>query len=356
MDNEELLRRGLIVEPLKAYTAGALGCALSHKSLWDHCACGEAAVTVCEDDAIFNRDFSARAATVLRGLPPDWDIILWGWNFDSVLHVELIEGMKQTVMRFDPSQLAQRTAEFQGKRYEILPMRLVAAFGIVCYSLSPRGARSLSERCFPLRNEIVSIPGLGRDVLNFGIDSIMNKHYRALRSYVCFPPLVWTENDKSTSDVSRKAGPGDAGRSPPAAGPALQAPLSVGELLDRITILKVKQAKMAGPDACRNVERELRELSAVERQVVRCGPPLDALVRGLQEVNEELWEIEDEIRACEARGDFGPRFVELARAVYKSNDRRAAIKRRINEASRSAIVEEKLYRGDEGPAAGRTAS
>ena len=136
-------------------------------------------------------------------------------------------------------------------------MRLVAAFGIVCYSFVARGAQvPASERCFPLRNEIVSIPGLGRDVLNFGIDSIMNKHYGALRSYVCFPPLVWTENDKSTSDVSRKAGPGDAGRSPPAAGPAFQAPLSVGELLDRITILKVKQAKMAGPDACRNVENE----------------------------------------------------------------------------------------------------
>ncbi len=126
--------------------------------------------------------------------------------------------------------------------------------------------------------------------------------------------------------------------------------------MDRITILKVKQRKIAGAAACRNVERELRELSAVQRQVVRCGPPLDALVRGLQEVNEALWEIEDEIRTCEARGDFGPRFVELVRSVYESNDRRAAIKRRINEASGSAIVEEKLYRAEKGPAARRTAS
>ena len=68
------------------------------------------------------------------------------------------------------------------------------------------------------------------------------------------------------------------------------------------------------------------------------------MVGELQAVNEELWEIEDEIRACEAQGDFGPRFVELARSVYRSNDRRSAIKRRINEASGSAIVEEKLYR------------
>ena len=74
-----------------------------------------------------------------------------------------------------------------------------------------------------------------------------------------------------------------------------------------------------------------------------CNTALDALVGELQAVNEELWEIEDEIRACEAQGDFGPRFVELARSVYLTNDRRSAIKRRINEASGSAIVEEKLY-------------
>jgi len=81
-------------------------------------------------------------------------------------------------------------------------MRLITAFGTVCYSVSPQGAKSLLQRCFPLKNEIVSIPSLDRRFLSFGIDSIMNKHYSALKSYVCFPPLVWTENDKSTSDVA----------------------------------------------------------------------------------------------------------------------------------------------------------
>jgi hypothetical protein len=130
---------------------------------------------------------------------------------------------------------------------------------------------------------------------------------------------------------------------PPTVAAALQAPLSAGDLLDRITILKLKQAKIPGAAARGNIERELRVLSAVRQQAVRCGPSLEALVGELQGVNEALWDIEDEIRACEARGDFGAQFVELARSVYQNNDRRCAIKRQINEASGSAIVEEKLY-------------
>ena len=205
--NEELMRNGVITEPLKAYSPGALGCALSHKLLWDHCASGDTVVTVCEDDAVFNRSFASRAATLLAALPRDWDIILWGWNFDSILHVEAIPGMKHTVMRFDASSLAQRLPEFQEKTYESLPMRLVTVFGTICYSLSPQGARSLRQKCFPLKNELVWIPSMDRHVLSFGIDSIMNKHYRDLKSYASFPPLVWTENDKSTSDVSHPGVP-----------------------------------------------------------------------------------------------------------------------------------------------------
>jgi len=70
---------------------------------------------------------------------------------------------------------------------------------------------------------------------------------------------------------------------------------------------------------------------------------LKSLIRDLKSVNETLWDIEDEIRACEARQDFGTRFIELARGVYQTNDRRASIKRRINILCGSSIVEEKSY-------------
>jgi hypothetical protein len=123
----------------------------------------------------------------------------------------------------------------------------------------------------------------------------------------------------------------------------ITAPISVGELLDRITILTLKQARVPVGGARENIERELIDLTAIRRRSVPCDAEFNALVDELAAVNEELWEIEDEIRSCESRGDFGPRFIELARSVYRTNDRRSAIKRRINEAAGSAIVEEKHY-------------
>jgi GR25 family glycosyltransferase involved in LPS biosynthesis len=198
---DDLLREGLIQEPLRAYTAGALGNALSHKKMWERCASGAAPMTVAEDDAVFNRHFAEKAPAVLARLPPDWDIVLWGWNFDSILHVEVIEGLKQSVMHFDASKLRARTLDFQEKKYDVLPLRLIGAFGTVCYSVSPKGAQRLSDLCFPLRNEVVRVPGLKRNIINFTIDTMMNKYYPVLQSYASFPPLVWTENDKSTSDV-----------------------------------------------------------------------------------------------------------------------------------------------------------
>jgi len=125
--------------------------------------------------------------------------------------------------------------------------------------------------------------------------------------------------------------------------PALRAPLSAGELFDRITILKLKQAKISEAVARMNIDCELRELLTVQAQAIACDRELETLVGELQAVNEELWRIEDEIRDCEARADFGPRFIELARSVYRTNDRRYGIKRRINLRTGSAVVEEKRY-------------
>ena len=205
LKNEELLRTGTIETPLKHYTAGALGCALSHKAVWEYCVAQDTILTLCEDDALLNRHFPEKAAAVLAQLPRDWDIVLWGWNFDSVLDVEALEGLKRTVMNFDPAKLARKAAEFQDKCYDVMPLRLLTAFGLVCYSLSPKGAQALIRRCFPLRNETIAIPAMRRQLVNFGIDVLMNKHHGGLKSYACFPPLVWTENDKTTSDI------GDAG-------------------------------------------------------------------------------------------------------------------------------------------------
>lgn len=120
-------------------------------------------------------------------------------------------------------------------------------------------------------------------------------------------------------------------------------PVSFGEVLDKITILEIKSERIADPEKVKNVRLELDELSATWNQAVQDQTAVADLRRQLKEVNEALWEIEDDIRDQEAAQDFGPKFIELARAVYVTNDKRAAIKKEVNLALGSRFVEEKSY-------------
>lgn len=123
---------------------------------------------------------------------------------------------------------------------------------------------------------------------------------------------------------------------------AILIPVSPGELVDKITILGVKAGRI-DPAKRPAVAYELALLEAVAARELPASPPLDALTAELHAVNAQLWEVEDGKRDCERRGDFGPAFVALARAVYIENDRRADIKRRINSLLGSEIVEQKSY-------------
>ena len=124
---------------------------------------------------------------------------------------------------------------------------------------------------------------------------------------------------------------------------SIQAPIAVGELIDKITILEIKAERLRDPAKAQNVQTELALLRQIRTQAGLDIPDMAPFADELRAINAILWEIEDEIRACEAEGDFGPRFVELARSVYRTNDRRSAVKKRINLAFGSAIVEEKFY-------------
>jgi Family of unknown function (DUF6165) len=124
---------------------------------------------------------------------------------------------------------------------------------------------------------------------------------------------------------------------------SLMIEVGAGELIDKITILKIKAARMTDPEKLRNVKHELDVLSRARKEALHQSDELDRLEDKLRMVNEALWVIEDDIRACEAARDFGPKFIELARSVYIQNDKRAAIKKSINELCGSRIVEEKSY-------------
>jgi len=119
--------------------------------------------------------------------------------------------------------------------------------------------------------------------------------------------------------------------------------VGAGELIDKITILKIKAMRMTNAAKLSNVKHELDVLSRARAENLNQSDELDRLEEALGMVNEALWVIEDDIRACEAARDFGPRFIELARSVYIQNDKRAAIKKSINELCGSSIVEEKSY-------------
>ena len=121
-------------------------------------------------------------------------------------------------------------------------------------------------------------------------------------------------------------------------------PVSWGELLDKITILKIKRERIRDAAARANVVRELELLEQIAARVMERGD-LASLIDRLRGVNAALWDIEDAIREEDAAGRFGAEFVALARAVYTRNDERAAVKRAINAALGSALVEEKSYKG-----------
>lgn len=121
-------------------------------------------------------------------------------------------------------------------------------------------------------------------------------------------------------------------------------PISPGELLDKITILRIKAARMGDPLKVANVRHELGLLEQTWKDSGAAAVDLGNEEANLTLVNEKLWVIEDEIRDEERVKRFGEKFIELARAVYFTNDERAAIKKRINTLLGSTIVEEKSYK------------
>jgi Family of unknown function (DUF6165) len=120
-------------------------------------------------------------------------------------------------------------------------------------------------------------------------------------------------------------------------------PSSIGDLIDKITILRIKTRRIDDQGKLHNVRRELALLEDLAVNDGLVGPTVESLTDALAAVNARLWDIENEIRICERKGDFGPRFVSLARSVYAANDERAGLKRAINRVFVSAVIEEKSY-------------
>ncbi len=123
----------------------------------------------------------------------------------------------------------------------------------------------------------------------------------------------------------------------------ISVPISWGELVDKITILEIKMDRIHDEEKLKNIAKELRTLKTVFDQGCEDTEKIKQVKSMLRAVNEQLWDIEDDIRKCEKEKDFSQRFIDLARSVYMSNDQRAALKREINTILKSELFEEKSY-------------
>jgi len=189
------------VSPLNFPSVGAYGCALSHLSLWNFAIEKNEPITIAEDDAIFRNDFQLKSEKIIKELPIDWDFILWGWNFDSILSIGDFGKVSAVVMLFDQSRMRQNIEEFKINSIKTTTFKLDKCFGIPSYTISPKGAKKFKKLCFPMSNFELFFPVLNRNIPNIGIDIAMNRIYNTTNSFVCFPPLVLTENNKHDSTI-----------------------------------------------------------------------------------------------------------------------------------------------------------
>lgn len=120
-------------------------------------------------------------------------------------------------------------------------------------------------------------------------------------------------------------------------------PVSWGELFDKISILEIKMGNIKSASALRNISKELMLLQYIAKSNIEINNDLKTLLQDLKSTNEALWAIEDEIRVKEKEQTFDDSFIQLARTVYITNDKRSSIKKKINSYLKSELIEEKSY-------------
>lgn len=201
---QELVDKNLIQKNIRRYNRGIVGCALSHRTLWEQCIKNKMYSIICEDDCFVRNDFAARFQECVSGMPNDWDFILLGWNMDSIIDVEIIPHVEHMVGRFNNTpMIIDNVLKFQRCTLPVAPFRLHNAYGMPCYAVSPNGAKKLLDLCFPLKNEVHYVAGLNKYVETFTLDCMLNLFYSHIRAYICLPPIAVVPNDKSTSDIPR---------------------------------------------------------------------------------------------------------------------------------------------------------
>lgn len=191
LSREIMEDKELFSEPNRLVSVGAYGNALSHLSLWNTCINTCKSLTILEDDAIVREDFEVCALRMIASAPQDWDLLVWGWNFDNVLRMDFEHAFSTSNTRFDEVMLRSNLDLFKKTTTQPNFYKLIECWGTPAYSISSAGAKKLKSLCFPLRGV-------------YAIDHAMNKNFRFVNALVAFPPLVVTPNRKLDSTVQRQ--------------------------------------------------------------------------------------------------------------------------------------------------------
>ncbi len=188
-----------VASPWPPYTPGAIGCALSHRTLWEYAYSLGEPVTVLEDDALVRFDFDTEASRVLAAAPADWDIVVWGWNFDMGIGLNMLPQVAAATLVIEPGRFVANAERFQSlnTRAQLYPLAVCA--GSVAYTVSPAGAAKLRASCFPLTNFALRFPTATHasraTFWNTGIDVAMSRAYSHIQAFAAVAPLVGTLHD-----------------------------------------------------------------------------------------------------------------------------------------------------------------
>ena len=209
LDRDALVAENLIAKNNTKFSAGALGCAMSHRDLWLAARDAQGPTIICEDDACLRGDIGLHLEGVLAQLKPDWHLCYLGYNTDAVVAVQSDDGLKALLFFDEGAKREPGYFESFARLHAPAPTPQLCfqAWGTLCYVVSPAGAQRLLNLCFPMRSDVdVIMFGQNRAIRPFGIDGMINLALQRapLNAYCVTPPLVVGPNDVATSDVAAR--------------------------------------------------------------------------------------------------------------------------------------------------------
>ncbi|MFT8896575.1 MAG: glycosyltransferase family 25 protein [Acetobacter sp.] len=200
LDMQELQSAGLIAPDL-CYSRGAVGSALSHILLWNAVVENEQAISIFEDDAILSSNFQEESKRIIESLENEWDIILWGYNYDVNLVFDLLPGVTYCVANFNQTLMRLGVERYRSRPVNASPFKLFKALGICGYAISPKGARRLLDLCLPLQNAEYWYRRTNETLRNTSLDHVMCHHYEKIDAFCCFPSLCISRNENTKSTI-----------------------------------------------------------------------------------------------------------------------------------------------------------